>query len=119
MKMKNKIKLEINLEFKNSECACFLPLGEMSKGQRGITRSTKKKVKKKVKKQFPISKTQNVLVSSPWGKCPKDKGGLHVAPKKMRNKMNSNSKLISNSETRTYLFPPFGGNVRRTKGDHT
>jgi hypothetical protein len=36
----NKLKREINLKLKNSECACFLPLGEMSEGQRGITRST-------------------------------------------------------------------------------
>jgi histidinol phosphatase-like enzyme len=60
----------------------------MSKGQRGITRSTKENEKcNEVELEINLEfRNQNVLVSSLWGKCPKDKGGSHVARKKTKSK---------------------------------
>jgi hypothetical protein len=86
----------------------------MSEGQRGITRSTREKeneLKLEINLEF---KNQNALVSSLWGKCPKDKGGSHVAPKK--KKMNSNWKLISNSKTQNVRVSSLWGKCPKDKG---
>jgi hypothetical protein len=85
----------------------FPPFGGNAEGKGGLHAARERN------SHYLKFKIQNVLVSSLWGKCRRQRANTRSTRAKSQNQIQ-----IQNSEAKMCLFPPFGGNAEGKGGIH-